>query len=90
MKPLIFATAIWMLVGQFTTLQAGVPQAGVSAAQHPFLEWGGEYPRWSGLTPQQAVADIRQAIELAKKRMEANVNFDLLMELLLLEIQENG
>ena len=71
MKPLIFATAIWMLVGNVTTLQAEVPQAGVSAAQHPYLEWGGEYPRWSALTPQQSVADVRKAIELAKQRMEA-------------------
>ena len=30
------------------------------------------------------------ALETAKKRLDANVNFDLAMELLLLEVQENG
>lgn len=43
----------------------------LSAEQHPFIEWGGEYPRWSRLTPQQAVADIRLAIERAKQKLEA-------------------
>ena len=38
----------------------------------------------------EGIERVIQALSTAKKRMEANVNFDLLMELLLLEIQENG
>lgn len=38
----------------------------------------------------EGIERVIQALSIAKKRMEANVNFDLLMELLLLEIQENG
>ena len=38
----------------------------------------------------EGIEKVIQALSTAKKRMEANVNFDLLMELLLLEIQENG
>ena len=38
----------------------------------------------------EGIEKVIQALFTAKKRMEANVNFDLLMELLLLEIQENG
>lgn len=41
------------------------------AEQHPFLEWGGMYPRWSRLTPQQGVKDIRLAIDRARQRIEA-------------------
>ncbi len=71
MKPLMFATAFWMLCGAFTPLQAQVSQPELSAAQHPYLVWEGGYPRWSALTPQQAVADIRKGIELAEQRIEA-------------------
>ena len=38
----------------------------------------------------EGIENVIQALSTAKKRLEANVNFDLLMELLLLEIQENG
>jgi len=38
----------------------------------------------------EGIERVIQALSTAKKRLEANVNFDLLMELLLLEIQENG
>ena len=38
----------------------------------------------------EGIEKVIEALSAAKKRMEANVNFDLLMELLLLEIQENG
>lgn len=71
MKPLMFATAFWMVCGAFTPLQAQVSQPELSAAQHPYLAWGGDYPRWSALTPQQAVADIRKGIELAQQRIAA-------------------
>ena len=43
----------------------------LSAEQHPFLEWGGDFPRWSRLTPQQGVADVRLAIERARQRVDA-------------------
>lgn len=52
--------------------QAGTAALPVlSADEHPFLEWGGDYPRWSRLTPQQGVADVRLAIERARQKMEA-------------------
>ena len=38
----------------------------------------------------EGIESVIHALSTAKKRMDANVNFDLLMELLLLEIQENG
>ena len=38
----------------------------------------------------EGIEKVIQALSTAKKRIEANVNFDLLMELLLLEMQENG
>ena len=42
----------------------------LAAEEHPFLEWGGEYPRWSRLTPARGVADVRLAIERAKQKLE--------------------
>lgn len=42
----------------------------LAAEEHPFLEWGGEYPRWSRLTPARGVADIRLAIDRAGKKLE--------------------
>ena len=71
MKPLILATAVWMLAGALPAVQAETPQVELSAAQHPYLAWGGVYPSWSALTPQQGVVDIRKAIELAQQRIEA-------------------
>ncbi len=71
MKPLILATAVCMLAGNLTPLQAETTQAGLSAAQHPYLAWEGLYPSWSALTPQRGVADIRKGIELAQQRIEA-------------------
>lgn len=56
------------------TLPAQQPESALpalAAEEHPFLEWGGEYPRWSRLTPRQGVADIRLAIERAKQKLEA-------------------
>ncbi len=46
----------------------------LAAEQHPFLEWGGEYPRWSRLTPARGVADIRLAIERARQKLELICN----------------
>ena len=42
----------------------------LAAEEHPFLEWGGEYPRWSRLTPAKGVADIRLAIDRARQKLE--------------------
>lgn len=71
MKPLILATAVCLLAGNLTPLQAETTQAGLSAAQHPYMAWEGLYPSWSALTPQRGVADIRKGIELAQQRIEA-------------------
>lgn len=38
----------------------------------------------------EGIENVIKALETAKKRLDANVNFDLAMELLLLEVQENG
>lgn len=38
----------------------------------------------------EGLEDIQRALETAKRRLDANVNFDLVMELLLLTMQENG
>ncbi|MBR1981465.1 MAG: M3 family metallopeptidase [Akkermansia sp.] len=58
-----------------TPLQAQQPHPGQPAAlaaeQNPLLEWGGEYPRWSRMTPQQCVADIRLALERARQRIDS-------------------
>ena len=38
----------------------------------------------------EGIENVIKALDTAKKRLDANVNFDLAMELLLLEVQENG
>ncbi len=38
----------------------------------------------------EGIEEVIRALDKAKRRLEANVNFDLTMELLLLTIQENG
>ena len=38
----------------------------------------------------EGIERVIRALDKAKKRLDANVNFDLAMELMLLEIQENG
>jgi len=38
----------------------------------------------------EGIERVIQALDKAKKRLDANVNFDLVMELLMLEIKENG
>jgi len=38
----------------------------------------------------EGIEQIVQALDTAKRRLDANVNFDLVMELLFLTIQENG
>lgn len=51
--------------------EPAAPLPVLSPEQHPYLAWGGEYPRWSRLTPQKGVADIRAALQLARQRVEA-------------------
>ena len=38
----------------------------------------------------EGIEDVIQALDKAKHRIEANVNFDLAMELLFLEMKEKG
>ena len=38
----------------------------------------------------EGIEDVIQALDKAKRRIEANVNFDLAMELLFLEMKEKG
>ena len=38
----------------------------------------------------EGIENVIKALETAKRRLDANVNFDLTMELLMLTIQENG
>lgn len=44
----------------------------------------------AGRTSYEGIERVLIALEKAKQRLDANVNFDLTMELLLLEIKENG
>lgn len=44
----------------------------------------------AGRTSYEGIENVLLGIEKAKQRLDANVNFDLTMELLLLEIKENG
>lgn len=46
--------------------------------------------RAAGRSSYEGIERVINALSTAKKRLDANVNFDLVMELLLLEIQENG
>ena len=38
----------------------------------------------------EGIENVIKALDKAKNRLKANVNFDLTMELLMLEIRENG
>lgn len=46
--------------------------------------------RVAGRTSYEGIERVIEALEKAKKRLDANVNFDLTMELLFMEIKENG
>ena len=47
-------------------------EAAVSpAVSHPYCDWEGMYPRWSRLTPQQGLQDVRYGMQLARERLEA-------------------
>ncbi len=73
-RSLLLTAAVLACFAQMPPLQARQSELdlpALSAEQHPFLEWGGEYPRWSRMNPQQGGADIRLALERARKRIEA-------------------
>ena len=65
----VLAGAAWVAPLQSQAQEPACPA--LQPEQHPFLEWGGEYPRWSRLTPAQAVVDIRLAIQRAEQRVAA-------------------
>ncbi len=44
----------------------------------------------AGRSSYEGIERVIQALDKAKKRLDANVNFDLVMELLFLEMKENG
>ncbi len=44
----------------------------------------------AGRTSYEGLESVLHSLEVAKNRLNANVNFDLTMELLLLEVKENG
>lgn len=44
----------------------------------------------AGRSSYEGIENVIRALDKAKKRLDANVNFDLAMELLLLEMKENG
>lgn len=46
--------------------------------------------RVAGRTSYEGIESVIQALTKAKSRLDANVNFDLTMELLLLEMKDNG
>ena len=71
---LSFTTAALAVVCSMAELQAqqqtAAPGVVPAVEEHPFLVWQGEYPRWSRLTPQQGVQDVKLAIQIARQRME--------------------
>lgn len=67
---LAFAVALSTLgTGVLPAQQIQAPAE--ASVQSPYLNWGGDFPRWSRLTPQQGVADVRRALEQARQRVEA-------------------
>ncbi len=55
-----------------------------------FREEMGTIRKVASRSSYEGIETIIRALEQAKRRLDANVNFDLVMELLLLTIQENG
>lgn len=49
-----------------------------------------EIRRVAGRSSYEGIESVIQSLDKAKKRLDANVNFDLTMELLMMEIKENG
>ncbi len=55
-----------------------------------FREEMGTIRKVASRSSYEGIEKVIRALETAKKRLDANVNFDLVMELLMLTIQENG
>lgn len=55
-----------------------------------FREEMGTIRKVASRSSYEGIEKVIRALEQAKKRLDANVNFDLVMELLMLTIQENG
>lgn len=55
-----------------------------------FREEIGNIRKVAGRTSYEGIESVIQALSRAKTRLEANVNFELTMELLLMEMKENG
>lgn len=55
-----------------------------------FREEMGTIRKVASRSSYEGIEKVIRALEVAKKRLDANVNFDLVMELLMLTIQENG
>ena len=55
-----------------------------------FREEISEIRKVAGRSSYEGIESVIQSLEKAKKRLNANVNFDLTMELLMMEIKENG
>ena len=68
---LTVAVSVFFATPLMAQQQPGHALSTLAAEEHPFLEWGGEYPRWSRLTPAKGVADIRLAIDRARQKLEA-------------------
>ena len=55
-----------------------------------FREEMGTIRKVASRSSYEGIEKVIRALETAKKRLDANVNFDLVMELLMLTVQENG
>ena len=55
-----------------------------------FREEISEIRKVAGRSSYEGIESVIQSLDKAKKRLNANVNFDLTMELLMMEIKENG
>ena len=70
----LLAACVWAWVGCALPVQAQQAEPALpelAPEQHPYLAWGGEYPRWSRLSAAQGAADIRLAIERARQQVES-------------------
>ncbi len=50
--------------------ETAAPATAAAAQSNPFFQWD-SYPRWSQMTAEQAVKDIRRGMQLAQERIDA-------------------
>ena len=50
--------------------ETAAPATAAAAQSNPFFQWD-TYPRWSQMTAEQAVKDIRRGMQLAQERIDA-------------------